>query len=461
MEYNFSTIEQKWRKEWNLQNAYTISHTSTKPKFYILDMFPYPSGAGLHVGHPHGYIASDIFARYKRLKGFNVLHPMGFDAFGLPAEQYALETGQHPAVTTEKNSARYKEQLNNIGFSFDWSREINTSDPSYYKWTQWIFLQLFNSWFNTHSQKATPIDTISIARDASIKSYLNLEPRVSAAYQLSENSSIKASYNRTAQYIHLISNTSSPTPFDIYAPSGQFIKPQLGDQFAVGYFKGFENFSLEVESYYKEVKNRIDYVDDADLIANEAIEQVVLNGETRAYGLEFLLRKTKGNLQGWLAYTLSKSEQRTPGRTAIETGINNGKWYNTAWDRTHDFSLTAQYKLSEKWFLGANFIFQTGRPATFPLGQYEYQGQVVPVYEARNASRLESFHHLDISATWNLKHKSKKRWSDEIVFSVYNVYDRKNAASVSFRKNTDTGNNEAVRLSIFGIIPAITYNFKF
>ena len=310
-------------------------------------------------------------------------------------------------------------------------------------------------------QKATPIDTIAIARDASIKSFLNFEPRVSAAYQVSESSSIKVSYNRTAQYIHLISNTSSPTPFDIYAPSGQFIKPQLGDQFAVGYFKAFENFSLEAEAYYKEVKNRIDYVDDADLIANDAIEQVVLSGHTRAYGLEFLLRKTKGNLQGWLAYTLSKSEQRTPGRTALETGINNGKWYSTAWDRTHDFSLTAQYKLSEKWFLGANFIFQTGRPATFPLGQYEYQGQVVPVYEARNVSRLESFHHLDISATWNLKHKSKKRWSDEIVFSVYNVYNRKNAASVSFRENKDTGNNEAVRLSIFGVIPAITYNFKF
>ena len=310
-------------------------------------------------------------------------------------------------------------------------------------------------------QKATPIDTIAIARDASIKSFLNFEPRVSAAYQVSESSSIKVSYNRTAQYIHLISNTYSPTPFDIYAPSGQFIKPQLGDQFAVGYFKAFENFSLEAEAYYKEVKNRIDYVDDADLIANDAIEQVVLSGHTRAYGLEFLLRKTKGNLQGWLAYTLSKSEQRTPGRTALETGINNGKWYSTAWDRTHDFSLTAQYKLSEKWFLGANFIFQTGRPATFPLGQYEYQGQVVPVYEARNVSRLESFHHLDISATWNLKHKSKKRWSDEIVFSVYNVYNRKNAASVSFRENTDTGNNEAVRLSIFGVIPAITYNFKF
>ena len=310
-------------------------------------------------------------------------------------------------------------------------------------------------------QKASPIDTISISRGSSIKSFLNLEPRISAAYQITETSSIKASYNRTAQYIHLISNTSSPTPFDIYAPSGQFIKPQLGDQVAVGYFKAFDNFSLEAEGYYKEVQNRIDYVDDADLIANESIEQVVLNGEARAYGLELLIRKTKGKLQGWVSYTLSKSEQRTPGRTQIETGINNGEWYNTAWDRTHDFSITAQYELSKKWFLGANFIFQTGRPSTFPLGQYEYQGQVVPVYEARNASRLERFHHLDISATWNLNHKSKKRWNDELVFSINNVYNRKNPASVSFRKNTDTGNNEAVRLSIFGIIPAITYNFKF
>ena len=310
-------------------------------------------------------------------------------------------------------------------------------------------------------QKATPTDTIAVARDRSIKSFLNLEPRISLAYQLSESASVKTSFNRTAQYIHLISNTSSPTPFDIYAPSGQFIEPQLGDQFAVGYFKRFENFSLEAEVYYKEVKNRIDYVDDADLIANDAIEQVVLSGQTRAYGLELLLRKTKGNLQGWFAYTLSKSEQRTPGRTQIETGINNGKWYNTAWDRTHDLSLTAQYKLSEKWFLGANFIFQTGRPATFPVGQYEYQGQLVPVYEQRNASRLESFHHLDISVTWKFKQKEEKRWSDEVVFSIYNLYNRKNAASVSFRENIDTGKNEAVRLSIFGIIPAITYNFKF
>jgi leucyl-tRNA synthetase len=166
MEYSFGVIEQKWKKYWEEKQVYKVSNDTTKPKFYILDMFPYPSGAGLHVGHPLGYIASDIYARYKRLKGFNVLHPMGFDAFGLPAEQYALETGQHPAVTTEKNIQRYREQLDNIGFCYDWSREVRTSDPRYYKWTQWIFLQLFHSWYDRAAGKARPIDElISIFED--------------------------------------------------------------------------------------------------------------------------------------------------------------------------------------------------------------------------------------------------------------------------------------------------------
>lgn len=160
MQYSFNEIEKKWKKIWNETNQYKVHNQFDKPKCYVLDMFPYPSGAGLHVGHPLGYIASDIYARYKRLKGFNVLHPMGFDAFGLPAEQYALETGQHPSVTTEKNIARYKEQLNNIGFCYDWSREVKTSDPAYYRWTQWIFLQLFNSWYNPDTQKAEPISTL-------------------------------------------------------------------------------------------------------------------------------------------------------------------------------------------------------------------------------------------------------------------------------------------------------------
>jgi leucyl-tRNA synthetase len=160
MEYNFSKIEQDWKKYWKENNVYKVSNDSYRPKYYILDMFPYPSGAGLHVGHPLGYIASDIYARYKRMAGYNVLHPMGYDAFGLPAEQYALETGQHPAVTTEKNIARYREQLDNIGFCYDWSREVRTSDPKYYKWTQWIFLQLFHSWYDRREHKTRTIATL-------------------------------------------------------------------------------------------------------------------------------------------------------------------------------------------------------------------------------------------------------------------------------------------------------------
>lgn len=163
MEYNFSDIEKKWKDYWKENQVYQVSNHSPKPKFYILDMFPYPSGAGLHVGHPLGYIASDIYARYKRLRGYNVLHPMGYDAFGLPAEQYALETGQHPAVTTEQNIARYRKQLDNIGFCYDWSREVRTSDPNYYKWTQKIFLELFHSWYDRRSDQARPIaDLIKI-----------------------------------------------------------------------------------------------------------------------------------------------------------------------------------------------------------------------------------------------------------------------------------------------------------
>ena len=143
MDYQFESIERKWRKYWKENATYKVVEDSTKPKFYVLDMFPYPSGAGLHVGHPLGYIASDIYSRYKRLKGFNVLHPMGYDSFGLPAEQYAIQTGQHPAITTEKNINRYREQLDKLGFSFDWDREVRTSEPNFYKWTQWIFKELY------------------------------------------------------------------------------------------------------------------------------------------------------------------------------------------------------------------------------------------------------------------------------------------------------------------------------
>ncbi|MBL7910470.1 MAG: leucine--tRNA ligase [Bacteroidia bacterium] len=173
MEYNFTEIEKKWQAYWAKEEPFKASDDSTKPKYYVLDMFPYPSGAGLHVGHPLGYIASDIMARYKRHKGFNVLHPMGYDSFGLPAEQYAIQTGQHPKITTEQNINRYREQMDKIGFSFDWDREVRTSDPEYYKWTQWIFIQIFNSWYNNNSNKAEDISTLIKEFEANGNSKIN------------------------------------------------------------------------------------------------------------------------------------------------------------------------------------------------------------------------------------------------------------------------------------------------
>jgi len=194
MDYQFRNLEKKWQQFWAENQTYKVDNGSSKPKYYVLDMFPYPSGAGLHVGHPLGYIASDIFARYKRLKGFNVLHPMGYDSFGLPAEQYAIQTGQHPALTTEQNINTYRRQLDQIGFSFDWSMEVRTSDPAYYKWTQWIFMQLFNSWYNLESNKAEPIAKLvshfEVSGSAGIKAVSDEDTAVFTAEewkQLSEN----------------------------------------------------------------------------------------------------------------------------------------------------------------------------------------------------------------------------------------------------------------------------------
>ena len=292
--------------------------------------------------------------------------------------------------------------------------------------------------------------------------FLNLEPRLSLAYQLNNTSSVKASYNRMSQYLHLLSNTSSPTPLDVWAPSGKFIKPQLLDQVAVGYFRTFaqNDYSLEVESFYKTIKNRIDYIDGADLIANDAIEQVILNGKARAYGLELLLRKNQGRLKGWLSYTLSKSEQQTPGRTPGETGINRGRWYNTAFDKTHDVTLTGSYVFNEKWKISSNFIFQTGQPTSFPVSQYEYNNITIANFNFRNANRLPAYNRLDVALNYTPKPK-KKGYQSQWVFSIYNIYNRKNASSITFRQNRNTGTNEAVQLSIFGIIPSVSYNFKF
>ena len=322
--------------------------------------------------------------------------------------------------------------------------------------------------YNQQLQKyepATATGSIGYKKNDILKSFNNFEPRLSLSYLLNSESSIKASFNKMAQYLHLLSNTSSPTPLDIWVPSGPFIKPQLLDQYAVGYFRRIKDgdFSLETEFFYKDVKNRIDYINGANLVANNEIETVILNGKSRAYGLEFLFRKNEGKLKGWLAYTLSKSEQLTSGRNISEPGINNGEWYNTPYDKTHDLSVNAVYELSSKWKFNTNFLLQTGQPTNYPVGQYEFQGLNVPIYNdnQRNANRLPTYHRLDLSATLTPVKNNNRDLQAEWVFGIYNIYNRKNAASIAFSRNTETSANEATKTSIFGIVPSITYNFKF
>lgn len=323
---------------------------------------------------------------------------------------------------------------------------------------------IYNQQFKKY-ESATPTGTESFSRSDVLASFNNFEPRFSLSYLLSDESSVKLSYNRMAQYLHLLSNTASPTPLDVWAPSGRFIKPQLLDQFAAGYFKSIKggDYSLETEVFYKDIQNRIDYINGANLIANNEIETVILNGQARAYGLEVLFKKNEGNFKGWLAYTLSRSEQQTPGRNANEPGINQGKWYSTPFDKTHDLSLNASYELSKKWTFNANFLFQTGQPTNYPVGQYEVQGLNVPIFDddRRNADRLPAYHRFDISATLTPEKNKNRKWQAEWVFGIYNLYGRQNAASINFRQNRETLRNEAIQTSIFGIVPSVTYNFKF
>ena len=319
---------------------------------------------------------------------------------------------------------------------------------------------LFNESLQIY-ESASPIGLTEFKKREVLKSFYNLEPRFSMAYELKREQSVKVSYNRMAQYLHLISNTNAPTPIDIWAPSGPFIEPQLLDQVALGYFKSLQNnrYNLSIEAFFKTIQNRLDYIDGAELIANNAIEQVLLSGIAEAKGLELLLRKNEGKLTGWLAYTLSRSVQQTQGRTPSETGISNGEWYFTPYDKTHDLSLTASYQQNKRWRFNTNFIYQTGQPVTYPNGQYTFKGFSIANYESRNSSRLPAYHRLDLSASFTPQKKNGKQ-TGEWVFSIFNVYNRKNAASIRFEQNLDTGSNEAIKLSLFGIIPSVTYNFK-
>ena len=299
-----------------------------------------------------------------------------------------------------------------------------------------------------------------------IEDWFNLEPRAALQYQLNPSSSLKASYQRTAQYIHLLSNTAASIPLDIWTPSTNNIDPQLADQFAVGYFRNLKDNTYEtsVELYYKDFNQLLDYVDGADLVLNEFVEGQTLVGEGRAYGAEFQLKKVKGRFNGWLSYTLARTERLTP-------GVNNDEYYPSRFDQTHNFNLTGFYDLSERATLSATFVYNTGTPVTLASAGYYQQGYFVPLNEGggRNNFRIPDYHRLDVSVTLGPNpDKADRRWQGEWVFGLYNVYGRRNAFTVSGTQSDirpllgQPVMTEANQLSVIGsIIPSISYNFKF
>lgn len=308
----------------------------------------------------------------------------------------------------------------------------------------------------TFDDEGKVIDQRSYGSWESIKYYQGVEPRFSASFILNESNSIKGGYNRIFQYIHQLSNTTASSPTDVWVPTSNNVKPQIGDQVALGYYKNFkdDDFQLSVETYYKWLQNQIDYKPNASLIVNEQIESELVYGKGRAYGIEFQLKKTKGKFTGWVNYTLSRALRSFD-------DIDNGREFSARQDRIHDINLVLTYQLNPKIVLSTSFVYFTGDAVTYPSAIYTVEGQKVPYYGQRNGNRFPDYHRLDLGLTWYLK--DRKHFKHNLSFSIYNVYNRENAFSVRFTddfEGNDTGKIQAVQIALFKLIPSITYNFN-
>jgi hypothetical protein len=313
-----------------------------------------------------------------------------------------------------------------------------------------------NTVFN-YDSIGQPLDSVVYTKGDFYNTYFGIEPRIGAVFQLNESSSLKASYSRNYQYLQQAQNSTAGSPLSIWFSSSPNIKPQYSDQFALAYFRNFENNKFEgsIEAYYKDIKNAIDFRDHAELLLNKHIEGEILTGRGYGYGVEFLLRKNSGKLNGWISYTFSRTYRQ------IE-GINSGAAYRAPYDRPHDISVVLNYNLNEQISFGLTWVYLTGQPITFPVGRFVYGNTVVPFYSSRNDYRMPDYHRLDLSFTWREKFNPKKKWHSEFNFSIYNAYNRKNAWIINFQSDTqDPSITYAEMTYLFGIIPSFTYNFKF
>ncbi|MGN6530535.1 MAG: TonB-dependent receptor plug domain-containing protein [Ginsengibacter sp.] len=309
--------------------------------------------------------------------------------------------------------------------------------------------------FYTYDSLGNVKDTAHYARGKMVKSYLNLQPRFAATYQLNTLSSVKASYSRNVQNLHLLSNTTGGNPTDVWIPSSNNVKPEISDQFSTGYYRSTQNnkYEFSAEVYYKLLQNQIDYKNGAVLVANQTVESQLVYGKGRAYGLELYAKKKYGKLTGWLSYTLSRTERQID-------GINNDSWYPANQDQTHNIALVAIYNLGKKWTISGDFVYNTGNAVSWPSGKYQVNGNTVFYYTERNGYRMPSYNRMDISAT--LMTKKTAKFEGSWTFSVYNAYGRENPYFIQFQNDpADPQKTQAVQYSLFRWVPSITYNFKF
>lgn len=370
--------------------------------------------------------------------GYNVIHhtvtPGKITSEGSTSDPYQIRNGLETALHASNNWKATKKLNINYG--------VRVSN----------FAVLGGSDYYVLDDNKNVIDTIS--KTGSVKNYLNIEPRLSMSYVLNNSSSIKASYTRNTQNLHLITNSVTTSPTDKWIMNTNIIKPEIADQVSLGYFRNFKDnmFEFSAEAYYKAMQNQIDYKDNANE-RDPVIETQLLYGKGRAYGLELLLKKNKGEFTGWVGYTLSRTEKQID-------GINQNKWYAARQDRTHDVSVVTMYDVTKRLNVSAVWVYQTGNAVTFPSGKYEVAGQTTWLYTERNGYRMPVYHRLDIAATYKLKHR--KRFNSELSFSLYNVYGRENAYTIDFEQSeTDPNKTVAVQTALFRWVPSVSWNFKF
>ncbi len=376
--------------------------------------------------------------------------------FGLSSTYHDIAPGDYEISAEQKSELNllHRYSLENGLYA---SNEIKLTDrlDIIYGARLSAFMALGKGEYYTLDEKNNVVDSAWYNSGDVVKTYVNVEPRASAAYRLTETSSLKGAYARSVQNMHLLTHTAQGTAFDRWTSSSNNIKPQIADQFSLGYFRNFADntYEFSIEAYYKDMQNQIDYKDNASFDDSDAVETELLYGKGRAYGLELMLKKRIGRFTGWIGYTLSKSEKKID-------GINEDRWYNAYQDRTHDLSVVGVYELNPKWTLSAAWVYYTGNAITYPSGKYQINGKDVMYYAERNGYRMPSYHRLDLGATCLLKKTAK--FESELAFSLYNAYGRENAYMINFRTNDkDTSKTTAYQYSLFRFIPSISWNFKF